>query len=496
VPAAGAILQPNYGGASSFYFYTTNRDNLFLGFTDGNVASGYSYPNPSGASWITAIGLHAGANVSSSEEDVLIGAETGHWITNGSNDVAVGDNSLGGNDNDSTTTSGTQSDDTVVGFYAGGDLTTGTYGALVGYWAGYNITTDSYNTALGATAIDSDTTGGDNIAVVSGALNSNVTGNYNTALGYFTLGYNDSATGTVAIGMNAARGTSAYNNQGGTTIGYLAGDNFQTGSNYNTLIGYYSGYNLTTGANNILMGAEPSSANANLTTGSNNIGIEYNISLASSTASGQLDIGNLIYGAGLGSIGSTVSTGNIGIGTSTPYSRLTTWGADTAAGTAALTISNSASTTELQVFDNGSATLAGTLTQNSDQRLKTNVQSLDASSSLSAVDALNPVTFNWIDPDQGTTPQLGFIAQQVQPLFPQLASTTSATALTSGGTLGLNYIGLISPIVSAIQALTADITAVENTIAGFAQSFVSDNITASNERCVGSTCVTPAQSRR
>src|ERR1700728_2307535 len=32
-------------------------------------------------------------------------------------------------------------------------------------------------------------------------------------------------------------------------------------------------------------------------------------------------------------------------------------------------------------------------------------------------------------------------------------ATTSPTALTPNGTLGLNYTGLISPIVSAIQAL-------------------------------------------
>jgi hypothetical protein len=181
------------------------------------------------------------------------------------------------------------------------------------------------------------------------------------------------------------------------------------------------------------------------------------------------------------------SGGNLGIGTTTPYSRLTIWGPDTAAGTSAFVIANSASTTEFNVLDNGNATLAGTLTQNSDQRLKTNIQSLDASSSLAAIDALNPVTFNWIDLSQGSTTQLGFIAQQVRPIFPNLVSITSATALTPGGTLSLNYIGLISPIVSATQALSAELTSIETTIAGFATIF------HTQELCVGSTCVTPTQ---
>ena len=106
--------------------------------------------------------------------------------------------------------------------------------------------------------------------------------------------------------------------------------------------------------------------------------------------------------------------------------------------------------------DNGNAVLAGGLTQNSDQRLKTNIQPLDASSSLTAINALNPVTFTWIDPSKGGV-QLGFLAQQVFPIFPDLISTTSPTALTPDGTLGLNYIGFIAPIVRAIQALSAEI---------------------------------------
>jgi hypothetical protein len=103
------------------------------------------------------------------------------------------------------------------------------------------------------------------------------------------------------------------------------------------------------------------------------------------------------------------------------------------------------------------------------------------------------VTFNWIDPTEGTTPQLGFIAQQVQQLFPALISTTSPTPLTPGGTLGLNYIGLISPIVSAIQALSTEVTSLEATVAGFAQSITSQRGHFTNELCVGSTCITAAQ---
>jgi hypothetical protein len=78
----------------------------------------------------------------------------------------------------------------------------------------------------------------------------------------------------------------------------------------------------------------------------------------------------------------------------------------------------------------------------------------------------------------------------VQAIFPQLVSTTSATALTPNETLTLNYVGLIAPIISAIQALAAEVTSLEQTVAGFAQSFNSNKITTKQfcvEKSDGST---------
>jgi hypothetical protein len=150
---------------------------------------------------------------------------------------------------------------------------------------------------------------------------------------------------------------------------------------------------------------------------------------------------------------------------------------------------NNASTTAFAVYDNGNATYSGSIFQSSDQRLKTDVTPLDASSSLAEIEGLSPVSYTRIDqPGQGTN--LGFIAQAVQQIFPELVSTTSPTALTPDGTLTLNYVGLISPMVKAIQALAAEVN-------GFAQSITSavgnfDTVNT-NQLCVGSTCVDEAQ---
>jgi Chaperone of endosialidase/Domain of unknown function (DUF5011) len=187
------------------------------------------------------------------------------------------------------------------------------------------------------------------------------------------------------------------------------------------------------------------------------------------------------------------SAGNVGIGTSTPYSRLTVWGSDSASSTLSFNVVNNASTTVFAVFNGGNAQLSGTLTQSSDARLKTNIQSLDASTSLATINSLTPVAYDWLDPNKGGVRQYGFIAQQVLQVFPNLVSTTSATALTPDGTLGLNYIGLIAPLVEAVQQLSSELSSLQATVAGFADSFTSKKITASQELCIGATCVTETQ---
>jgi hypothetical protein len=98
-------------------------------------------------------------------------------------------------------------------------------------------------------------------------------------------------------------------------------------------------------------------------------------------------------------------------------------------------------------------------------------------------------------------PQYGFIAQQVQSVFPDLVSTTSPTALTPDGTLSLNYIDLISPIVAAIQQLNKEITSLASSITGFADSFTTKQLTfnraTGQQLCLtdanGTSCYTRAE---
>jgi Domain of unknown function (DUF5011) len=69
--------------------------------------------------------------------------------------------------------------------------------------------------------------------------------------------------------------------------------------------------------------------------------------------------------------------------------------------------------------------------------------------------------------------------------------TTSATALTPNGTLGLNYLGLIAPIVEAIQSLSAQLSSLEATVSGFANSFTTKQLCLTDDS--GTTCYTRSQ---
>ena len=82
----------------------------------------------------------------------------------------------------------------------------------------------------------------------------------------------------------------------------------------------------------------------------------------------------------------------------------------------------------------------------SDISLKYNVNALDGS--LDALLALRPVTYNWNIEATSTAPHVGFIAQEVEPLFPDLVTSDN-------GLLSLNYAGLTPYLTKAVQELAA-----------------------------------------
>ncbi|MCX6716113.1 MAG: hypothetical protein NT077_03805, partial [Candidatus Taylorbacteria bacterium] len=210
----------------------------------------------------------------------------------------------------------TGSANVAIGAWSLANNTTGNANSAIGWASLLSNTTGSGNTAQGKGVFWSNTTGSDNTAIGVNGMWSNTTGSNNVALGNYALNSNQSATSTTAIGFSAARGTGNYSNQNGVYVGGYSGYSVQTGSNNNTFLGSYSGYNTTTGANNIVIG--------------------YNVYTPSATSVSTLNIGNLIFGTGIDGQSTTLSSGGIGIGTTTPYAKFSITGNNTASTTLAI----------------------------------------------------------------------------------------------------------------------------------------------------------------
>ncbi|MBI2798010.1 tail fiber domain-containing protein [Candidatus Saccharibacteria bacterium] len=82
----------------------------------------------------------------------------------------------------------------------------------------------------------------------------------------------------------------------------------------------------------------------------------------------------------------------------------------------------------------------------SDERLKTNIVSLDTLGSLEKVGALRPVTYNWTAEASGDRSlQYGFIAQDVEQIYPEAVSTDPTTGykmINQGRLLTFTIMGL------------------------------------------------------
>lgn len=95
----------------------------------------------------------------------------------------------------------------------------------------------------------------------------------------------------------------------------------------------------------------------------------------------------------------------------------------------------------------GSIEYTGTITDVSDKRLKTDIQTLPKNQ-LDNIAKLEGVSFKMKD-DIGAGDELGFIAQDVQGVYPNLIKEDN------NGMLSMNYVGLIAPMVEAMKELKA-----------------------------------------
>lgn len=300
----------------------------------------------------TAIGYYSMYADTSGAYNTAVGSNTLKSNINGDNNTALGFSALGSSTGagDNTAlgyqvlTNATGGRNTAVGSKALINNTEGNYNSAFGYRSANSNTTGGYNTSVGDSSLYSNTTGFLNVAIGHGAmfantisghsvaigvaamkktdggventavgdsaLYSNVGGSYNTALGNSSLQENVGSRNT-AVGNNALRKNSGTVN---TALGHEALKINTTGY-FNSAIGGYALSDLTEGNNNTAVGYN---AGKGITTGDNNTIIGANITGLNSDLSN-----NIIIADGSGNQRIRVlSDGKVGIGTSTPDTKL------------------------------------------------------------------------------------------------------------------------------------------------------------------------------
>ena len=97
----------------------------------------------------------------------------------------------------------------------------------------------------------------------------------------------------------------------------------------------------------------------------------------------------------------------------------------------------------LSLRGDGNAILAGTLTQSSDFRLKKNIEPIN--SVLNKINQIRGVYFNWKDENHNQKKQIGFIAQEIEKVFPELIETDTR------GFKSVAYANMSAVLVEALK---------------------------------------------
>jgi len=207
---------------------------------------------------------------------------------------------------------------------------TGTGNIRIGDYSTLGASGNSnYNIAIGQQALDNINNGDNNIAIgYQAAQNVNASdSNYgnNTAIGYQAFKYLDGSSNNVAVGFQALQGPAApgtydtlqtvaiganagwsvRNTRFSSFFGYQSGYS-QTSADYNTFLGYNSGSDVITGSSNVIIGG--------YTGNQDGFDIRYSDN-------------NVVLSDGDGNIRVYAdSSGNVGIGTTRPTSKLTVFG--------------------------------------------------------------------------------------------------------------------------------------------------------------------------
>ncbi len=127
---------------------------------------------------------------------------------------------------------------------------------------------------------------------------------------------------------------------------------------------------------------------------------------------------------------------------------------------------NGSGSDEMKIESDGDVVILGSLTQNSDIRLKENIETIP--NALSKVNQLRGVSYNWNETSGRDTEakQIGMIADEVQEVLPELVKVDSVKGSFDEDGLdnvkSLKYGNVVGLLVEAVKELSAKVEELEN----------------------------------
>jgi len=352
---------------------------------------------------------------------------------------------------------------------------------------GYASNTTGANFGLVGESASSVGTGVQGVASATSGMNYGVAGSTASTTGRGVYGYASATTGANygVLGDTASpNGTGVYGYNEATTgsaIGVSGATNSASG------YGIYAYHGATSGSGAGILG-ESASANGYGVYGyvdSTNTGgaavqgetpsttgyAVYGLSTATSgVATGVAGESDSTTGRGVRGLAAATTGANYGVyGDSSSTAGYGVFGyAVAATGTNYGVYGRSDSTSGYGVYCNSVRT-AGcggnrAWTNTSDARLKDHIEDLGAASGLDAIMRLRPVRYHWKDAASAKKPELGFLAQDVEKVYPELVSVGSDQEITTADgkkqvidhALTMSYSQMVVPLVKAVQELKAE----------------------------------------
>lgn len=307
-------------------------------------------------------------------------------------------------------------------------LTNGNRNVAVGYETLRQNTIGAGNTAIGFQSMVSNTTGIQNIGIGDVALALNTTGSQNVGLGIGALYENSNGVSNLGVGSNALRNTTGSNN---VAIGNNSGTSNVDGNN-NTLLGDLSNtstsglqYAVAIGSGSIV------SSNNSIALGGNTATTRTRVGINNATPLSDIDI-RQSSGSGTNQGGGGINLGN---------------------GVFHWRIYNSSNLVRFNYSADSGATYTplafvsatnGSWNQLSDTSMKKNV--LPIPSVLEKITKMNPVSYTYLHNSSEGKRSLGFLAQEIEKLFPESVSKDENSEL-----LGIDYSSFSVLAIKAIQ---------------------------------------------